>query len=427
MRDQSVFAESTQKWGYQNLEIDNADRQVLRELAVRVAEIASSESEREKAALWRAHNDLQPTRPLIFCDPENGWNEIIPERELRCTSELARNWENRLRKEIFWGSRMGDDRVTTDYFNVYYSYEDTGWGMNEKIQRTEEKGSYAWEAPLTDYAMMDRLQYPRILVDYSLTDQLFSLATDVFGDILRVRKRGQWWWSIGLTYVLVNLRGLEQFMMDMYDYPDELHHLMAFLRDGFLEKLNFLESNGLLSLNNDESYVGSGGFGFTSQLPAAGYDERVRTQDMWGFLESQETVSVSPAMFKEFVFDYQLPLLKRFGLNCYGCCEPLDKRWDIIKDIPGLRRVSVSPWADPEKMAGQLADRYVYSLKPNPAYLAVDHIDEYSVRADMRKAFLIARDCRVEAIMKDNHTINNNVNNVVEWCRIAKEEARRYE
>jgi hypothetical protein len=96
---------------------------------------------------------------------------------------------------------------------------------------------------------------------------------------------------------------------------------------------------------------------------------------MWGFAESQETVNVSPEMFEEFVFQYQLPILSRFGLNCYGCCEPLNKRWYIIKRIPGLRRVSVSPWAQFDDIAEKLGKNYVLSYKPNPAYLAVKSLD----------------------------------------------------
>ncbi|MFH1614308.1 MAG: hypothetical protein ABIG61_04390 [Planctomycetota bacterium] len=83
-----------------------------------------------------------------------------------------------------------------------------------------------------------------------------------------------------------------------------------------MAKLDFLEKNGLLSLNNDGNYVGSGGFGWTDELPAKGFDEkRVRCSDMWGFAESQETVGVPTDMFEEFVFQYQLPLLERFGFT----------------------------------------------------------------------------------------------------------------
>ncbi len=78
-------------------------------------------------------------------------------------------------------------------------------------------------------------------------------------------------------------------------------------------------------------------------------------------------MNVSPAMYEEFVFPYEKPIMDRFGLTCYGCCEPLHGRWHVIKRHHGLRRVSVSPWADVEKMADYLQDRYIFSLKPNPA------------------------------------------------------------
>jgi hypothetical protein len=146
---------------------------------------------------------------------------------------------------------------------------------------------------------------------------------------------------------------------------------------------------------------------------------------MWGFAESQEPSVVSPDMFGTFIFPYQLPILERFGLNCYGCCEPLDQRWEYVKQIPNLRRVSVSPWANLEDMSEKLGSSYIFSMKPNPAYLAVPSIDEDFIRKELRKAIEITRGCRVEIIMKDNHTIGKNPDNVIRWCRIAQEEATR--
>jgi hypothetical protein len=254
---------------------------------------------------------------------------------------------------------------------------------------------------------------------------MLALAKDTLGDILQVRLKTSWWWTMGMTWTLVNLRGLAQIMYDMVDQPEALHRTMAFLRDGHLAKLDTLEQNGLLSLNNDGTYVGSGGFGWTRELPQPDFATagRVRPIDMWGFGESQETVGVSPAMFAEFIFPYQLPILERFGLNCYGCCEPLDKRWHIVQRIPRLRRVSVSAWANLPRMAEMLGDRYIFSWKPAPADLAMDSFDEDAIRAKLREAFRITRDCRVEAIMKDNNTIRNDPSRVVRWVRIAREEA----
>ncbi len=403
--------------------ITRGERETLRTLAERVAALAARPGEAEKRRLWVRHNVLEPTRPLIFCDPENGWNEIITEDALQCGGELARSWEFILRKEIFWGEAMGDDKVVEPYFDIAYVHAESDWGMHEKRIGGADGGSYVWEAPLKTYADLGKLRFPQIAVDYEATDELLDQANEAFGDILRVRLGGRWWWSLGLTLTLANLRGLEQIMLDAYDCPEDLHRLMGILRDGALAKLDFLEEQGLLSLNTD-TYVGSGGFGYTTELPQADFDgKKVRTLDMWGFCESQETITFSPQMFAEFVFPYQLPILERFGLNCYGCCEPLDKRWDVVKKTPRLRRVSVSPWADIADMAGKLGDQYIYSLKAHPSALAAPMLDAERVRAGLRKALESTRGCRVEIIMKDNHTIGNNPQNVTAWCQMAREEA----
>lgn len=403
-----------------------ADRQILRRLAGRVAELAQRPCEDQKRELWYRHNALEATRPVIFCDPENGWNEIIPPESLECEHSLARAWEMQLRKEIFWGEKMGDDKVVDPTFEITYTSTDTGWGMPIKRISGGQGGSYSWDPPLKDYADMDKLRAPQILVDREQTLAHVELATEVFGDLLPVRIRGFWWWSLGMTEQLIYIRGLEQALMDMCLYPDELHQLMAFLRDAYMAKLDFLEKEGLLTPNHDGPYVGSGGFGYTRELPQKDFDgKHWRACDLWGFAESQETTSVSPEMFEEFIFPYQQPLLARFGLNCYGCCEPLHLRWHVVKRFERLRRVSVSPWADLAAMAENLGANYVYSMKPNPSYLARPEIDEEFLRKSLREAMAITRDCRVEIVMKDNHTIGHNPQNVIRWCQIAREEAER--
>jgi hypothetical protein len=288
-------------------------------------------------------------------------------------------------------------------------------------------GAYTWEAPLKDYSRdLPKMKFPEISVDHSMTNSIRDLAESIFGDLLQVRVKGMWWWTLGLTWPLINLRGIENYMLDFYLYPENLHRLMEILRDGHLIKLDFLEANNLLPDNTD-MYVGSGGFGYTTQLPQNDFKGRTRLKDMWGFCESQETVSVAPELFAEFVLPYQLPILERFGLNCYGCCEGLDERWNWIKKIPNLRRVSVSPWANEAKMAEQLGSEYIFSRKLHPAKLAVAEMDEDSVRGELRRALEVAtaNDCVIELLMKDNNTLGHNPMNVVNWCRIAREEIEK--
>ncbi|MFW9973613.1 MAG: hypothetical protein ACFFDF_25760, partial [Candidatus Odinarchaeota archaeon] len=45
----------------------------------------------------------------------------------------------------------------------------------------------------------------------------------------------------------------------------------------------------------------------------------------------------------------------KFGLLSYGCCEPLDQKFDVvIRSFPNLRRISVAPWTNREVAAARL-------------------------------------------------------------------------
>jgi len=422
--DQTILGQTTSQNKVADLNFSEKEKQILRMLAGQVAELANRPIEAEKRILWTKHNDLEDCRPLVFCDPENGWNEIIPEETLECSNQLARTWEMYFKKEIFWGTQMGDDRVIEPFFNVPYTYSESDWGMHHVQIGGDHLGAYTWEAPLKDYeTQLPLLKFPEITVDYQLTESVRKLAHEIFGDLLQVRIKSMWWWTLGLTWPLINLRGLEPYMTDFYIYPDELHRLMSILRDGHLAKIDFLEGNHLLPDNTD-MYVGSGGFGYTRQLPNVDNQGPTRAKDMWGFCESQETVGVSPELFAEFVLPYQMPILERFGLNCYGCCEGLDLRWDYIREIPNLRRVSVSPWANEAKMAEYLGSQYIFSRKLNPNKLAFAVMDDDQVRDEIRSSLEVAtaNHCHIELIMKDNNTLGNNPKNAINWCRIAKEE-----
>jgi hypothetical protein len=410
----------------QAMQFSPAESQLLRGLAGQVAELAARPIEQQKRQLWLDHNALRPTRPVIFCDPETSWNEIIPPDSLACTNQIARNWEFHLRREIFWGNEMKDDRVIMPFFDVAHVRGEPDWGLVEQRIDTvgKDRTAYTWQAPVRSEADWDHIHHPTIQVDFAATDQLTSVANELFGDLLHVRLKTHWWWTLGMTWALIRLRGLETFMYDLAEKPEFVHRMMATLRDGTLAMVEALEKAGLLGLNWDGTYVGSGGYGWSEELPAPGYVNTPRTQDLWGFAESQETVGVSPRMFETFIFPYQLPLLEKFGLNCYGCCEPLDKRWQIVKQIPRLRRVSVSPWSDRARMAENLTDRYVFSFKPSPTDMAIDFFDEERIRANLRHDMQITRGCCLEVIMKDVTTMLHDPRRATRWVEIALEEAQ---
>lgn len=424
--DQTAAGKITTGFTKEDLVITEEEKTILKKLAEKVRELATTPEMEEIKTLWKKHNMLEKTRPLIFCDPENGWNEIITEKQMECKNKIPRRWEMELRKEIFWAEEMGDDKPVEPVFDVPYTVTPDDWGLKAEYKQTDKLGSYVWDPPIKDYKKdLKKLHSPVFEIDWEVTNWCLETAREIFRGILEVRLKGTWWWSLGITWPAVTFRGITNILYDFIDHPDELKELFSIISTGHLKKLDYLEENGLLSLNNDGTYVGSGGFGYTDELPQPDFKGKVRTIDMWGFTESQETVNVSPDMYAEFVFPYEKPIMERFGLTCYGCCEPLHPRWHIVKNHHNLRRVSCSPWADLEKMADYLQDRYILSMKPNPADLSKPQINHDKIRREIRKALEITKGCVVEIIMKDNHTIGGRPENVVEWCKIAKDEATK--
>jgi hypothetical protein len=132
-------------------------------------------------------------------------------------------------------------------------------------------------------------------------------------------------------------------------------------------------------------------------------------------------------MHEEFALQYECRYLERFGLTYYGCCEPLDKKMDILrKNVPNLRKVSMSPWIDMDEAAQNVGTDYVFSWKPNPAVFVDEPWDPVAVRRDMRKDLERLRGLHVEIVMKDISTVRYAPEHLREWSRIAVETAEEF-
>jgi hypothetical protein len=148
---------------------------------------------------------------------------------------------------------------------------------------------------------------------------------------------------------------------------------------------------------------------------------------MWGCSNAQVFSEVSPEMQWDFAVEHALRWLERWGLTYYGCCEPLDRKMGILRRIPNLRKVSVSPWCDSERAVAEIGADYVISRKPNPAILAEDDWHADRARDELRR-FLDATQgaCHVELIMKDISTVRYRPQRLWEWSRIAMDLAEEY-
>jgi hypothetical protein len=402
-----------------------AERERLRDLARQVAEIAAQPQQEEKRELWYRHNRLEQVRPLLLVFPEDSWAEVLPEEQLELSDPCWRQWEWYLSCLIYRDRHLTDDFVVEPELYVSKVVRGSGWGRHPGyLSPGRAKGAWKYDPPLKDSDDIKHLTYPTLEVDEAATQRAWESASEVFADLLPVR--------LHVSPPMANLigeatalRGIEQVMMDMYDRPQWLHQLMDFLAEGVLRMVRYLEENGHLTLNNRHHYTDSGGIGYTDELPAPDFDgQRVRLRDLWGFGVAQELAGVSPAQHEEFVLNYQLRLLEHYGINAYGCCESYATKFDMLRKVPRLRRVSVSPWCEVEVAAEKLQDDYIFSWKPNPA-LIVGNFDPDRIRSYIRRTLEVAKGCVLEIVHKDTFTLEHEPARLETWSRIAREEIER--
>ncbi len=410
--------------------VSQRDVAILRRLAQRKLEAAHERANLERRDLWYRLDEGGGGRPMVLAEfgGVRDANRPLPDTVLACEGDWARGVERGLRAELYRVETLRDDHVVEPWLTLNWRVRTSDYGVQAVQHHAEFEGTLGarrWDPPIRDLDADFGKLHPRgATVDRQATLDAKERLENVFGGILPVRIRGGYWWTLGMTWPAIDLIGLESLMLWMFDHPEWLHRLMAFLRDDHLAYARWLEAEGLLNLNNRNDYIGSGSMGYTRSLPQPDWrdGDPVRTRDQWVLLESQETVGVGPEQFEEFIFPYQLSVAEAFGRVYYGCCEPVHSRIAVVKRLPRLARVSVSPWADETVMAAELGADAVYSRKPSPSLISTERFDEAAIRADVRQTLDIARGCRIELVMKDVHTLNNEPERLPRWVALARDE-----
>lgn len=88
--------------------------------------------------------------------------------------------------------------------------------------------------------------------------------------------------------------------------------------------------------------------------------------------------------------------------------------------IPNMRRISVSPWADVGSMRDQIGMKYIFSCKPNPAYITTGW-DEDLMRDYTMKQIKAGKGTPFEYILKDTHTIQHDPSRFRKWTDLCRE------
>lgn len=413
--------------------ISNQDKTILRELAKEISEIAALPIQGHRRGLWQSLNSLKPDRPMLLVD-QICWNEMNVDDELtlRCENDLCRQYETDLRRKLYCHRHLSTDlviepwvvvpKLITGYQAGFADWEgkfDFGIKILQEKRSTDltnEIVSHAYKCQLFDMDDLEKIKFPRITYMKDKTLKKLTLVQEIFGDSIDVKLEGCYpgFWFFD---AIVHWCGVEETLMNMIAEPEFLHALCKRLQEAYLDGLDQLEEQGLLGTSQTHVHC------------TGAYSEELENSDapigsakrLWTFNLSQIFSSVSPAMHESFEVDYSKEWYERFGFGYYGCCEPLHDRIDMLKKIPNIRKVSVSPFADVERSAEAIGDRYVMSRKPNPCIFAGSSYDTVETYRETRDLISICNKngTPLEIIQKDVSTLLYKPQRLWQWTEMV--------
>ena len=411
------------------------DTAILRELADKYAAIAYENSQKHVWELHASLNDLHPVRPIVLIS-ELPWHELNVDGSLslRCEDPDFRAAEDYLRKIIFQHTYFPGDMIVKPYFPVGKVIHSTGIGVEvkEEIRLTDRANgvvAHRYENQFTSMEDLEKLHAPVITYDSEASLRTLHKISDAIADIIPVKLVGEstgYGLGHGVWDIISTLMGAEDLLYALVDEPEMMHALAEKLTGIFMDTARQYEELGLL--NGDSDYIHSSSAASRKLAGSITDHCHIRLENVWGRGYAQILATVSPEMHDEFEIQYACKSLAPFGLVYYGCCEPLDKKIDIVKKIPHLRKISITPWADINVAAEAVGNEYVISAKPNPANLPCAASNTDLIRRELRELLSACRknNTPCELLLKDISTADYNLENLVVWNRIAREEIENF-
>ena len=418
--------------------INQKEKQKFRRLATKWMEYANLPVMEERKKYWRAINDLKAEKPMAYVETYTIL-DYVSKDEIISQDTYLRNIEKYMIETVRHAEELPDDVIVEPYLRIPWVLIISDYGVPLVEQHVQDtKGTslgYSYNHPIKTTDDLNKLKLRKRQIDYAKTNFHKELLDDIMGDIIPIIVGGHDYFSeeagdhqyLGTLYAgilqdLFKLIGNSNLHNWVYDNPESLHKIMAFLRDDRVAHFKWMEKEKLIFLNKDTYSMGMGSYGYVSDLPAKDYNgEKLRLKDCWGFADGQEVMGHSPKMFNEFFLPYVAEITDMFGLLYYGCCEGLQDRFELIeKAMANLRVVSVSGWSDLFKMADLIGKKYVYSRKPVPSYISGVYPEWELLEKDIKDTLVAAKECNLEIIFRDIYIVNWDRTRLKRWVEMVR-------
>jgi hypothetical protein len=390
----------------------------LRELASNIRTIADSKKNRESIKRWHdLNNKVKPDRPPIWIRPVTAWRELLPESVCKCADEDLMPIEiNLLRQQI--KNELGDDTPFNPWYGVPATFDITEGFSHKKDDGGQPVGAWDYDRGF-DYSELDKLKLPVYTYNEKKTGENLEFINSIIGDYLPAKLEcyipGG---LLSLSDGASRFRGMLGLMTDIKDYPDELHKLMAYLRDYTLTAIDAYEKTGLVTPNIYEPMFCSGEFG----VKTGGAHT---FKNCYCSASSQEYDLISPKDWDEFLLAYQKPVFERFGRISYGCCENLTNKIDGVLSIPNLHIFVCSAWTDLQSVVDKVGDRHVIMWRQKAS--DVFFIEDFGkLRKGISEGLKILDGCYPQIVLREIETLGPYKNRLYDYVKMLIEEAAKF-
>lgn len=407
----------------------NQDVKILRKLAYEYLVASQDPRNSQNRILHTAVNDKKMIRPVVLINevpfPELNFDGSLT---LQCSDPILRSAEDFLRKKLFQWKYFPADMILPPYLPVEKAMKSTGIGISveEETLATDQENwivSHEYHDQLSTEEDLEKLHPPVISYDHEDTMMRYNRIANAIGDILPVRITGHNCYT-SMWDEISAYRGVTNLLIDLAERPEFSHQIVSRLTEFEISRLEQMEELGLFDIDPLEIHCTCA---LNSDLPGDHDGGKVKRSQIWGRGMAQIFASVSKEMHEEFDIQYMKKVMEPFGLVYYGCCEPLDKKVDIVEKLPHLRKISITPWADIDNAAEVIGNRYVIANKPNPSSVAV-RLDEDALRAEIGRTLNACKrnGCSFDMVLKDISSCGHQLDNLVRWEKTVMEMVRNY-
>ena len=404
------------------------DMNILCDLAKKTMEVANHPIQDKRRNLWADLNSMRSHEvPIFILDPQYMWDEVCP--GLECQDPFLRTYENWMRLQLYHAD-FDDDFVTEKYLTMLPVMDRQEphwrtWGILNEYNRIKETKAFhlpEYERTIKD---IENLPIPDANIDQVKTEENMEKLREATGGVIPVYLDCYPQFFYGLSYMQGIFYGVGNLLYQFYDAPEYLHAFTKKFTDNVLKLFQKAEREGWFNSINRT-------YGDNPEIQAMAYNHEIANPNLpetvpmkrhWIYDCAQEYEGVSPEMFNETLITYMKPIYEQFGLLAYGCCENLTEKLTYLTQINNLRRVAVTAWADDEKCASILGDRYVISWRPNPAEMVSNGFDEERIIRIVKRARSIfeKNNCYWEVNLKDFITVERDINRLKKWVQVVRQ------